>query len=106
MTIKAGTQRARLLTVFLTGRSLHRFQAEELGCHALHSLISGFEADGLKFDRRTVEIEGRWGTARVSEYWLNKDSFDPARRLMGFKPRADVANMDAAAREYARASGA
>lgn len=96
--IKPGTQRARLLGVFIAGRRLHRFQAEELGCHALHSLISGFEADGLKFPRRTVEVPGRWGIARVAEYWLAPESYTLARRLLGLPAGCS-------ADDYRRASG-
>jgi hypothetical protein len=102
MTIKPGTQRARLLGVFLTGRRLHRFQAEELGCHVLPSMISGFEADGLKFERRTVEVAGRWGAAHVAEYWLAANSFDLARRLLGIVPQ--VGPLSGAGEAYRRAS--
>ena len=103
--IRPGTQRARLLAVFLTGRRLHRFQAEDFGAHALHSVVSGLEADGLKFGRKPVTIPGRWGDARVLDYWLLPESLPLARSLLGLPAGAPKAgDLDEAGREYLKDS--
>lgn len=81
--LKPGNQNYRGLSEFYAGRKIHRFQAEEIGIHALHSLVSSLEGRGLKFDRRTITVPTRWGAdAHVTEYWLAIESFTLAARLL------------------------
>lgn len=103
--LKTGTQRRRLLNAFYLGQTLHRFQAEALGCHVLPTLVSEFEAIGLRFERRMVDVPSRWGAdARVAEYWLNPASRALAAKLLGVvEPGTDAEK--AAARDYLKASG-
>lgn len=106
-TFKPGTQKHRGLAEFFAGRHIHRFDAEHIGIHALHSLVSSLEKSGLKFDRRTVTVPTRWGAdAHVTQYWLASASYQLAARLLGLEPRRHrIAQPDDEAREYLRASG-
>ena len=98
----------RILAAMLM-RSLNTFQASsDLGTSCLHSDIAGLEARGLKFDHDPESVPGFGGVpTRVIRYRLRPESIALARSLLGMPngPRP-VADMDAAAREYARASGA
>lgn len=100
--MKPGTQRHRLLSAFYSGRRLHRFDAEELGAHALHSVISALERAGLRFDRRMVAVPTRWGSdAHVTEYWLAPESYPPAAHLLGLAAHQSTPD----ALDYSKASG-
>lgn len=102
--MKPGTQKHRLLSAFYTGRRLHRFDAEELGAHALPSVVSGLEGTGLKFDRRMVTVPTRWGSdAHVTEYWLAPESYPLAARLLGMV--APQIQPEDGALAYRKASG-
>ena len=64
------TKRRRVL-LNLTRRSLHRFQAERIGEHCLHSTIAALQAEGIEFARETIAVPG-WGgqKSHVCRYWL------------------------------------
>ena len=80
---KPGKQ-ARILLVFYRGHSLHRFEAEHIGDHCLHSTISAlFNGYGLVFDRQRVKVPNRFGTqTTVTEYRLAGSSREKAARLL------------------------
>jgi hypothetical protein len=80
---KPGKQ-ARILLVFYSGYSLHRFQAEDIGDHCLHSTISAlFNGYGLVFDRERVKVPNRFGTqTTVTQYRLAGSSREKAARLL------------------------
>jgi len=105
--LKPGSQRRRVPDVFYLGQTLHRFQAEALGCHVLPTLVSEFESIGLRFERRMVEVPSRWGAdARVAQYWLNPASRALAAQLLGLgKPINPTDAEKAAVRAYFEASG-
>ena len=80
---KPGKQ-ARILLVFYRGHSLHRFEAERIGDHCLHSTISAlFNGYGLVFDRKRVKVPNRFGTqTTVTQYRLAGSSREKAARLL------------------------
>lgn len=80
---KPGKQ-ASILLVFYRGHSLHRFQAEDIGDHCLHSTISAlFNGYGLVFDRERVKVPNRFGTqTSVVRYRLDGSSREKAARLL------------------------
>lgn len=103
-TFKPGNQNHRALTAFYHGERLHRFDAEKIGVHALHSLVSSLEKTGLKFDRRTVSVGTRWGAdAHVTQYWLASGSRQLAASLLGLATPQNQPQGDAA-RAYLLAS--
>lgn len=60
----------RILSLFLTGASLNRFEAEHLGDHCLNSTISALaNRHGLTFQRKQEKVPNRWGKpCRVVRY--------------------------------------
>lgn len=82
-TRKPGKQ-ARILLVFYQGRSLHRFDAERIADHCLHSTISALSnRHGLVFDRQWVKVPDRFGTqTSVIQYRLAGSSREKAARLL------------------------
>lgn len=102
--LKPGNQNHRTLTAFYHGERLHRFDAEKIGVHALHSLVSALEKTGLRFDRQTVSVPTRWGDdAHVALYWLAPESRPLAARLLGLATLQNPPQGDAA-RAYLLAS--
>ncbi len=79
---------ARILKVFLTGRSLNRFEAEPLGDHCLHSTVSRIESMGVTIARHEETVRGYRGCeTRVKRYYLSDPlSREHARRLLGRPP--------------------
>jgi hypothetical protein len=82
--MKARTKNASILATLFAGNSLHRFQAERIGDHCLHSTISTLTHDyGLAFERRPVRVPNRFGSmTKVKEYRLAQSSRDPAEQLL------------------------
>lgn len=102
--LKPGNQNHRGLTAFYRGERLHRFDAEKIGIHALHSLVSALEKHGLIFERMTVSVGTRWGAdAHVALYWLADESRHLAARLLGLATPSGQPQGDAA-RAYLLAS--
>lgn len=104
-TIKPGSQLYRVLSEFHAGRHMHRFDAEKIGCHALHSVVSRLESKALRFDRKTVCVPGRWGDAHVALYWLAPESNPLATRLLGLDLHVNR-DVEPSGRAYLLASGA
>lgn len=73
-----------LLEYFSTGKKLHRFQAEKIGDHSLHSSISSLQQNhGLRFDREWVTVCNRFGgTTRVKSYWLTTPYRERAKAIV------------------------
>ena len=103
-----GRKWQRILSAFMDGESWHALIAgAALNTTCLHSDISGLEARGLRFDHTPATVPGFCGEpTRVVRYRLRPESFTLASQLLGTPngPRP-TAEMDAAAREYAKAAG-
>lgn len=83
--LREGTKKHRVLVEFYSGRKFHRFDAEHIGDHALHSTVSTLERTGLRFDRKTVTVPTRWGSnTHVMMYWLAPESYLLAAQLLGY----------------------
>lgn len=78
------SKRARILAVFFGGRTLHRFQAERIGDHALHSTVSDLSNHhGLTFDRKRIKVPTRFGgPTSVVQYRLADCSRGNAAKLL------------------------
>lgn len=65
----------RILSQFITGASLNRFEAEHLGDHCLNSTISTLtNRHGLTFQRKPEKVANRWGKpCRVVRYSLTTE---------------------------------
>lgn len=75
----------RILAELARGGSLHRFQAERLGDHCLHSTISRIEGYGIAVAREWIAVPGYAGhETRVLRYWLTNENKDLARVLLGW----------------------
>jgi len=77
-------KQARILLELFRDHRLHRFQAEHIGDHCLHSTISALSNTfGLTFARKWVEVPTRFGTqAKVMEYSLAASSREQAAQLL------------------------
>lgn len=75
---------------FATGDRLHRFQAEKIGDHCLHTTVSSLQAKySLKFSRQWVKVSNRFGSdTRVMMYWLEGDNLLRAQKVMGWEVAA------------------
>lgn len=62
----------RILSVFLTGDSINRFEAERSGNHCLNSTVSVLaNTHGLLFERQYERVPNHWGEpCRVTRYRL------------------------------------
>ena len=82
------TKKERVLSYFLTGAKLNRFEAERIvNDHCLHSSVSTLQREhGLLIDRvfETVPALQGLATARVCRYWLHSspDNLKRARALL------------------------
>lgn len=76
-----------MFRVFAGGRRLHRFQAEILGDHCLHSSISGLQTKhGVTFSRKWIKVPNRFGTeTRVMLYWLEGKDLERAQGIIGIR---------------------
>lgn len=83
----------RVLTAFLEGRSLNRFEAERLSDHCLHSTVSTLERKGVRIARRTERVPGFMAIpTEVCRYWLEPEARQRARELLGLEPQSNRAN--------------
>lgn len=77
---------AQVLAVFVSGRSLNRFDAEHHNDHCLHSTISALEKFNLMFCRMWEVVPCLRGqsTVRVKRYWLDStpENLNLARALL------------------------
>ena len=87
------TKKERVLSHFLAGEKLNRFQAEKIvHCHCLNSSISTLtNVDGILFDREweTVPALNGCATARVKSYWLRIEPDNIRRALAVLGRRFD-----------------
>lgn len=76
-----------MLKRFAEGAKLHRFQAEPLGDHCLHTTVSDLQINcGIKFSRHRVSVRNRFGgRTSVCEYWLEGDDLSKARKILGME---------------------
>ena len=83
------TKTRRVLTILAGGHSLHRFQAEQVGDHCLHSTVSALQRQyPLVITRKRVNVPNNWGgETSVSQYWLQGESLHKARAICGLAPR-------------------
>lgn len=73
-----------ILKMFVSGKSLNRFQAEQLGDHCLPSTISTLaNSHGLAFKRKWESVPNRFGDkTRVIRYKLADSSLERAIKLL------------------------
>jgi hypothetical protein len=66
---KQDTKENVILSIFMTGRTLNRFEAEEYGDHCLHSTIATLRGKGYRFyDAWEMIPTRRFGNVRVKRY--------------------------------------
>lgn len=78
---------ATILELFVSGKSLNRFEAERHHDHCLHSTVSTLQnGHGIQIDRgrESVPCLGGTASASVARYWLNTkpDTIKRARDLL------------------------
>lgn len=79
------TKIKRILAELARGGTLHRFQAELLHDHCLHSTVSKIQEYGIRVDREMITVPGFGGhPTRVAKYWLDAENRELAARLLGF----------------------
>jgi len=80
---------ARILSVFLTGASFNRFEAERIGDHCLHSTISDLtNRHGLNFKRQNERVPNHWGKpCTVVRYSLPESERQKALAVMKWLTR-------------------
>lgn len=80
-----------MLQYFSSGNRIHRFQAEKLGDHCLHSTISDLQArHSIEFHREWVLVPNKFGSyTRVKLYWLEGKDLESARSIVAIRRRAE-----------------
>ena len=75
---------ARILAPLLTGASLNRFEAEELGDHCLNSTIASLaNKHDLMISRQTEKVPNRWGKpCTVIRYSVPPTEVEPASKVL------------------------
>jgi hypothetical protein len=86
------TKLATILRLFISGKSLNRFDAEHHHDHCLNTTISTLQnGHGIQLDREreSVPCLGGMATVSVNRYWLNTkpDNAKRARELLTFLER-------------------
>jgi len=83
--LKSSTKKFKILSEFARGRKLHRFIAEPIGDHCLHSTVSTIESEhSLEFSRERITVPTRFGTTNVTLYWFDADNQAKAQQLVSF----------------------
>lgn len=83
--VRHNTKLWRILDVLARGDSLHRFQAERLGDHVLHSTVCKIQGYGIQVEREWITIPGFAGhPTRVCRYWLSTENCELAARLLRY----------------------
>ncbi|MHB8622077.1 MAG: hypothetical protein ACYC9J_00415 [Sulfuricaulis sp.] len=78
------TKLKRVLAELAKGTSLHRFQAERIGDHTLHSTVVKIQKYGIAIEREWIIVMGFAGhPTHVKKYWLNHENRERARTLLG-----------------------
>lgn len=80
---------ARILAHLLTGASINRFEAEDLGDHCLPSTIAVLaNRNGLIFQRQPEKVPNRFGKpCHVTRYSLPTSERKRARAVLAFLKR-------------------
>lgn len=79
----------RILAHLARGETLHRFQAERLGDHCLHSTIAKIQDHGISVEREWITVQGYAGhETRVCRYWLDEANRERACELLGARDGA------------------
>ena len=80
-TIRKDTKIFSMLKQFSAGKHLHRFQAERLGDHCLHSTVSSISSlYGLVFEKQWVEVPTNYNVlVKVKSYWFEGKHLARAR---------------------------
>lgn len=75
---------ARILSHLISGASLNRFEAENLGDHCLNSTIATLaNTHGLLIKRQTEKVENRWGLpCSVTRYSIPITAIEPATQIL------------------------
>lgn len=82
----------RILSMFVEGKTLNRFEAERVGDHTLHSTVSGIQTRGVTILRKEEVVPGYMGcSTRVCRYWLDPSSRARAFELLGRTPPTPTA---------------
>ena len=86
---KFWNKRRRTLLNLIRRPSLHRFEAERIGEHCLHSTVSAWQADGLQIAREFIQVAG-WGgePTTVAKYFLTPEQREAAVDLLARDLRA------------------
>jgi hypothetical protein len=73
--LRTGSKEFTIIQHLLLGNSLHRFEAEALGDHCLHSTISIIARKyNLVIPRKWVKVSTRFNiTTQVKSYWLSTE---------------------------------
>lgn len=79
-----------MLIHFAMGERLHRFEAERIGDHCLHTTVSGLQTKyGIEFNREFTKVPNRFGSqTSVKKYWLEGDQLLKAREIVGLEGAA------------------
>jgi|GEM_PF-1504500 len=85
---KLGKEESMFL-FFAQGKRLHRFEAELLGDHCLHTTVSDLQKKYLIFfDRMRVKVPNRFGTlTSVTKYWLAGENLRAAQQHFKIKEK-------------------
>lgn len=79
---RSPTKGQRILAVLIGGRSLTRFDSEELGDHCLPSTVATLQRQGARIQRERIKIDGRFGCFHCCRYWIDDADRDRARLLL------------------------
>lgn len=79
-----------MLLRFANGARLNRFEAERLADHILNTTISCLQSrHGITFSRKREKVPNRFGgLTSVNRYWLEGESLERARRIVGLQQEA------------------
>ncbi len=74
-----------MLKAFAGGQKLHRFQAERLGDHCLHTTVSDLQIKHqITFSREWTKVPNRFRSiTHVKNYWLDGENLERARVILG-----------------------
>lgn len=82
---------ARILAHLLTGASINRFEAEDLGDHCLPSTVAVLadpKRHALIFQRQRERVPNRWGKpGHATRYSLPASEHDKARKVLAYLSR-------------------
>lgn len=83
-TLKRKTKLGRILEHFVSGGSLNRFEAEQIGDHCLNSTIASLCGNhGLAFTRTDERVPNRFGSkTRVTRYALPPSCTERAAKVL------------------------